>query len=94
VLWLDVFRGATIAGMILVNNQKSPEDAYRPFVHAAWLTNMSRAASRAWAWVTIDFSRLADLDLPSCLGNFDIRLEMTPRAVFRPIEPFASFGDV
>ena len=32
---LDVFRGATIAAMILVNSQ-SPPDAYRAFVHATW----------------------------------------------------------
>lgn len=33
---IDVFRGATIAGMILVNSQFSPEDAWSPFAHAAW----------------------------------------------------------
>jgi predicted acyltransferase len=32
---LDVFRGAVIAAMILVNSQ-SPPDAYRAFVHSAW----------------------------------------------------------
>jgi predicted acyltransferase len=32
---LDVFRGATIAAMIVVNNQSS-EEAYRPLRHAAW----------------------------------------------------------
>lgn len=32
---LDVFRGGTIAAMILVNNQISPE-AYKPLEHAEW----------------------------------------------------------
>jgi predicted acyltransferase len=32
---LDVFRGGTIAAMILVNNQMSPE-AYGPLLHAHW----------------------------------------------------------
>jgi predicted acyltransferase len=36
LIGLDVFRGSTIAGMILVNSQASPEDAYQPFVHAPW----------------------------------------------------------
>ena len=33
---VDVFRGATIAAMILVNAQFSPEDSYRQLAHAAW----------------------------------------------------------
>ena len=33
---IDVFRGATIAAMILVNGQFSHEDSYRQFAHAAW----------------------------------------------------------
>ncbi len=33
---LDVFRGATIAGMMLVNNPGSWEHIYPPFKHAAW----------------------------------------------------------
>jgi predicted acyltransferase len=33
---IDVFRGSTIAAMILVNSQASPADAYRWFVHAPW----------------------------------------------------------
>src|SRR6476620_4957164 len=33
---IDVFRGAIIAAMILVNAQFSPEESYRQFVHAAW----------------------------------------------------------
>jgi predicted acyltransferase len=33
---LDVFRGATIAGMILVNNPGSEEAAYWPLKHANW----------------------------------------------------------
>jgi len=33
---IDVFRGATIAAMILVNGQYSHEASYRPFAHAAW----------------------------------------------------------
>lgn len=32
---LDVFRGGTIAAMILVNNQISPQ-AYGPLQHAVW----------------------------------------------------------
>jgi len=32
---LDVFRGATIAAMIVVNNQSS-DDAYWPLQHARW----------------------------------------------------------
>jgi len=43
------------------------------------------------AWMAINFSRLADLDLPSCLGTFDMRREMTSKGVFRPIEPFNCF---
>jgi len=33
---IDVFRGATIVAMILVNSQFSHELSYSPFVHAAW----------------------------------------------------------
>ena len=33
---LDVFRGATIAAMILVNNPGSGDDAYAPLRHAEW----------------------------------------------------------
>src|SRR5262245_48599550 len=33
---IDVFRGATIAAMILVNAQFSHEDSYRQLKHAAW----------------------------------------------------------
>jgi predicted acyltransferase len=33
---LDVFRGATIAAMILVNAQFSNEDSYRQLAHAGW----------------------------------------------------------
>src|SRR4029453_7780124 len=33
---LDVFRGLTIAGMILVNNPGSWSAVYRPLTHAEW----------------------------------------------------------
>ncbi len=33
---IDVFRGATIAAMVLVNAQFSPVDAFPQFVHADW----------------------------------------------------------
>lgn len=33
---IDVLRGATIAGMILVNAEFSPAEAYREFAHSAW----------------------------------------------------------
>jgi predicted acyltransferase len=33
---IDVFRGATIAAMILVNGQFSHEDSYRQLAHAEW----------------------------------------------------------
>lgn len=33
---LDVFRGATIAAMILVNNPGDELPAYRPLKHAQW----------------------------------------------------------
>jgi predicted acyltransferase len=33
---IDVFRGATIAAMILVNGQFSHEESYRELAHAAW----------------------------------------------------------
>src|SRR5579885_2705116 len=33
---LDVFRGATIAGMILVNNAGDEQSAYWPLQHAKW----------------------------------------------------------
>ena len=36
LLSLDVFRGATIAGMMLVNNPGSWGHIYPPFKHAAW----------------------------------------------------------
>src|SRR5688572_27496624 len=35
-LSLDVFRGMTVAGMILVNNPGSWEFVYAPLRHAAW----------------------------------------------------------
>jgi predicted acyltransferase len=36
LLSLDVFRGATIAAMILVNNPGSSKTAYAPLLHAEW----------------------------------------------------------
>ncbi|MFT3916580.1 MAG: heparan-alpha-glucosaminide N-acetyltransferase domain-containing protein [Anaeromyxobacteraceae bacterium] len=33
---IDALRGASVAGMILVNSQFAREDAYRPFEHAEW----------------------------------------------------------
>jgi len=33
---LDVFRGATIAAMILVNNAGDWDETYWPLVHAEW----------------------------------------------------------
>lgn len=36
LLSLDIFRGITIAGMILVNNPGSWSDIYPPLEHAAW----------------------------------------------------------
>lgn len=36
LLSLDAFRGATIAGMILVNNLGDHANAYWPLVHASW----------------------------------------------------------
>jgi len=36
LLSLDVFRGATIAGMMMVNNPGSWSHVYPPFRHAAW----------------------------------------------------------
>ncbi len=36
LLSLDVFRGATIAGMILVNNGGDEESPYWPLLHADW----------------------------------------------------------
>ncbi|HUF25772.1 MAG TPA: heparan-alpha-glucosaminide N-acetyltransferase domain-containing protein [Gemmatimonadaceae bacterium] len=36
LLSLDVFRGATIAGMLLVNNPGTWESIYPPLQHAAW----------------------------------------------------------
>ncbi|MBF8296868.1 MAG: hypothetical protein HW389_3413 [Bacteroidetes bacterium] len=36
LLSLDVFRGATVAGMMMVNNPGTWGDIYPPFKHAAW----------------------------------------------------------
>ncbi|MEO0332442.1 MAG: heparan-alpha-glucosaminide N-acetyltransferase domain-containing protein, partial [Bacteroidota bacterium] len=36
ILALDVFRGLTIAGMILVNNPGSWGNVYPPLLHADW----------------------------------------------------------
>src|SRR5260370_2844895 len=36
LLALDLFRGATIAGMILVNNPGDEQTAYWPLKHANW----------------------------------------------------------
>jgi predicted acyltransferase len=36
IVALDAFRGMTIAGMILVNNPGSWDDAYGPLAHAEW----------------------------------------------------------
>lgn len=33
---LDAFRGFTIAGMVIVNNQLSEEHGYKPLLHSAW----------------------------------------------------------
>lgn len=36
LLSLDILRGVTIAGMILVNNPGSWENIYTPLQHAVW----------------------------------------------------------
>ena len=33
---VDVFRGAIIVGMVLVNAQFSPQEGYSEFAHAEW----------------------------------------------------------
>ena len=38
LLALDVMRGITIAGMIMVNNRGSWEHVYTPLKHAQWLS--------------------------------------------------------
>ena len=39
---LDAFRGATIAGMLLVNNPGSWSHVYPPLLHAPWLPEIDR----------------------------------------------------
>lgn len=41
-------------------------------------------------WSQLNFDNLAALDVPTCLGNFEIRRNMTKTGVFTPIEPFSS----
>ncbi|MGH1435326.1 MAG: heparan-alpha-glucosaminide N-acetyltransferase domain-containing protein, partial [Lewinella sp.] len=36
LLSLDIFRGITIAGMILVNNPGTWDEVYAPLLHADW----------------------------------------------------------
>jgi len=35
---------------------------------------------------------LKEIDLPACLGSFDIRRKMTKTGVFTPITPFDSIN--
>lgn len=44
-------------------------------------------------WARLDFANLADLDLPSCFGTFDIRRKISVTGVFTPIEPYTSLED-
>ena len=46
------------------------------------------------AWNGINFKRLCDIDLPNCLGTFEIRREMSANAVFKSIQPFDATPDV
>ena len=39
------------------------------------------------AWERINFQRLADIDLPTCFEQFELRRKMTKSGVFSPIEP-------
>lgn len=41
-------------------------------------------------WERIDFWNLASLELPTCLGGFDLRRKMTSTGVFTPITPFSA----
>lgn len=41
-------------------------------------------------WAALNFARLSDLDLTSCLSAFDLRRNMTATGVFKPIEPFTT----
>lgn len=41
-------------------------------------------------WEKIDFGNLPQIDLPECLGQFNIRRKMTKTGVFTPIEPFSA----
>lgn len=43
-------------------------------------------------WKKINFGNLKEIDLPACLGSFDIRRKMTKTGVFTPITPFDSIN--
>ena len=60
LLALDVMRGITIAGMILVNTPGSWQHAYAPLKHAEWigLTQTDRDHFPDWNWHQLAFHSL------------------------------------
>lgn len=44
-------------------------------------------------WQAIDFSRLAQLDLPELMATFELRRNMTKTGIFRAVDPFSTSLD-
>lgn len=63
LLALDVFRGMTIAGMILVNNPGSWSTVYKPFLHADW------HGCTPTDWVFPFFLFMVGMAIPIALGR-------------------------
>ena len=63
LLALDVFRGMTIAGMILVNNPGSWSTVYKPLLHADW------HGSTPTDWVFPFFLFMVGMAIPIALGR-------------------------
>ena len=54
-------------------------------IEDAWL--FSARVERA-SWARLDFAHLGRLDPVACLAGFDLRRDMTPTGIFKPVTPF------
>lgn len=75
---LDVFRGITIAGMILVNNPGSWSTVYEPLLHAEW------HGATPTDWIFPFFLFIMGVAIPFALGK-RIEAGAHPRALWKKI---------
>ena len=87
LLSLDVMRGATVAGMVLVNNPGSWTDGYGFLAHAAW--NGCTAADLIFPFFLLMVGTSISLSLGRCRERASDLAAVLPRIIRRTILLFA-----